>query len=146
MVDGAALAVGNEALMADYAVDLIATKEEAERLAGEGKTPMYIAINGKLAGVIAVADPIKSTSREAIQKLNRLGLTVVMLTGDHQRTAEAIARHIGERVRERLPSLTGTGRIVRLTAVRLTEPAGCAVVWRPPPLTEGAYPDAPSGR
>ncbi len=95
VVDGAALAVGNEALMADYAVDLIATKEEAERLAGEGKTPMYIAINGKLAGVIAVADPIKSTSREAIQKLNRMGLTVVMLTGDHQRTAEAIARQAG---------------------------------------------------
>jgi Cu+-exporting ATPase len=95
VVDGAALAVGNEALMADYAVDLIATKEEAERLAGEGKTPMYIAINGKLAGVIAVADPIKPTSREAIQRLNRLGLTVVMLTGDHQRTAEAIARQAG---------------------------------------------------
>ena len=95
VVDGAALAVGNEALMADYAVDLIATKEEAERLAGEGKTPMYIVINGKLAGLIAVADPIKPTSREAIQRLNRLGLTVVMLTGDHQRTAEAIARQAG---------------------------------------------------
>lgn len=95
MVDGAALAVGNEGLMSDYAVDLTAVNEEAERLAGEGKTPMYIAINGKLAGLIAVADPIKPTSREAIQKLNRLGLTVVMLTGDHQRTAEAIARQAG---------------------------------------------------
>jgi Cu+-exporting ATPase len=95
MVDGAALAVGNEALMADYAVDLTAVKEEVERLAGEGKTPMYIAINGKLAGLIAVADPIKPTSRDAVQRLNRLGLTVVMLTGDHQRTAEAIARKAG---------------------------------------------------
>ncbi|MEO5956812.1 MAG: heavy metal translocating P-type ATPase [Nitrospiraceae bacterium] len=95
VVDGAALAVGNEALMADYAVDLTTVKEEAERLAGEGKTPMYIAINGKLAGLIAVADPIKPTSREAIHRLKRLGLTVVMLTGDHHRTAEAIARQAG---------------------------------------------------
>ncbi|MDP1767309.1 MAG: heavy metal translocating P-type ATPase [Nitrospirota bacterium] len=95
IVDGVALAIGNEALMADSAVELTATKEAAERLASEGKTPMYIAINGKLAGVIAVADPIKFTSREAIQTLNRLGLTVVMLTGDHRRTAEAIAGQAG---------------------------------------------------
>src|SRR5574340_851660 len=95
VVDGAALAVGNEALMGEYAVDLTAVKEEVERLAGEGKTPMYIAINGKLAGLIAVADPIKPTSREVVQQLNRLGLTVVMLTGDHHRTAEAIARQAG---------------------------------------------------
>jgi len=95
VVQGVALAVGNEALMSDYAVDLTETKAGAERLAGEGKTPMYIAINGLLAGMIAVADPIKPTSREAIQKLNRLGLTVVMLTGDHPRTAEAIARQAG---------------------------------------------------
>jgi Cu+-exporting ATPase len=95
VVDGAALAVGNEGLMGDYAVDLTAVKEEVERLAGEGKTPMYIVINGKLAGLIAVADPIKPTSREAIHSLKQLGLTVVMLTGDHHRTAEAIARQAG---------------------------------------------------
>jgi Cu+-exporting ATPase len=95
VVDGAALTVGNETLMADHAVDLIAVKGEVERLAGEGKTPMYIAINGTLAGLIAVADPIKPTSRDAVQQLQRLGLTVVMLTGDHQRTAEAIARQAG---------------------------------------------------
>ena len=81
--------------MSGYAVDLTETNAGAERLAGEGKTPMYIAINGQLAGMIAVADPIKPTSREAIQQLNRLGLTVVMLTGDHPRTAEAIARQAG---------------------------------------------------
>ncbi len=95
VVQGVVLAVGNEALMSDYAVNLTETNGEAERLAGEGKTPMYIAINGQLAGIIAVADPIKPTSREAIQQLNRLGLTVVMLTGDHPRTAEAIARQAG---------------------------------------------------
>ena len=95
VVQGVALAVGNEALMSGYAVDLTETNAGAERLAGEGKTPMYIAINGQLAGMIAVADPIKPTSREAIQQLNRLGLTVVMLTGDHPRTAEAIARQAG---------------------------------------------------
>lgn len=94
-VDGIALAVGNELLMADNAVEIAPVKEEAERLAAEGKTPMYIAIKGQLAGLIAVADPIKPTSRAAIQRLRDLGLRVVMLTGDHRGTAEAIARQAG---------------------------------------------------
>ena len=95
VVEGRALAVGNEALMRDWAVDAAPLRAEAERLAGEGKTPMYVAVDGALAGVIAVADPIKATSREAIRRLQAMGLDVVMLTGDNQRTAEAIAREAG---------------------------------------------------
>jgi Cu+-exporting ATPase len=95
VVDGRALAVGNEALMADWAIDPAPLRAAADRLAGEGKTPMYVAVDGGLAGVIAVADPIKESSREAIARMHRLGLDVVMLTGDNRRTAEAVARAAG---------------------------------------------------
>ena len=95
VVDGFALAVGNAALMADYAINVAPLQAAAERLAGDGKTPMYVAVDGALAGVIAVADPIKDTSREAIERLHAMGLEVVMLTGDNGRTAEAIAREAG---------------------------------------------------
>ncbi|HEU4799117.1 MAG TPA: heavy metal translocating P-type ATPase [Gemmatimonadales bacterium] len=95
VVEGSALAVGNAALMADYAIDPAPLAAEAERLATDGKTPMYVAINGALAAVVAVADPIKDTSREAIRRFHALGLEVVMLTGDNRRTAEAVARQAG---------------------------------------------------
>jgi Cu+-exporting ATPase len=99
MVDGTALAVGNERLMADYAVPVEPLKADAERLTMEGKTPVYVAIDGKLAGLLAVADPIRPTSKEAIARLKRMGLHVVLLTGDHRRTADAIASQAGiERV------------------------------------------------
>ncbi len=95
VVENAAVLVGNRALMEDYAVALNDMVPWAEQAAAEGKTPVYVAINGALAGVIAVADPIKSTSREAIRNLKDLGLTVVMLTGDHERTAQSVAREVG---------------------------------------------------
>jgi Cu+-exporting ATPase len=95
VVDGAAILVGNEGLMADYAVPLIAYRVRAQQLAEAGKTPVYVAINGMPAGLIAVADPVKATSREAIRQLKQLGLTVVMLSGDHERTAQAVAREVG---------------------------------------------------
>ncbi len=95
VVDGVAVAVGNPALMADYAVDITSLLADAERLAGEGRSPMFIALDGRFAGLIAVADPIKETSRAAIASLHALGLQVVMLTGDNQRTAESIARAAG---------------------------------------------------
>jgi len=87
--------VGNEALMTDWAVDVSSLRADAERLAAAGKTPVYVAVDGVAVGLIAVADPIKPTSREAIARLRRMGLEVVMLTGDHRRTAEAIAREAG---------------------------------------------------
>ncbi|HEX7120297.1 MAG TPA: heavy metal translocating P-type ATPase [Longimicrobiales bacterium] len=99
VVDGHALAIGNERLMADHAVPVAPLAEKAARLAERGRTPMYAAIDGALVGLIAVADPIQATSREAIQRLRRIGLEVVMLTGDNRRTAEAVAREAGiERV------------------------------------------------
>ncbi|MES1245457.1 MAG: heavy metal translocating P-type ATPase [Acidobacteriota bacterium] len=95
VVDGAALAVGNEALLADYAVTVDPLRSEAERLASEGRTPVYVAVDGELAGLLAVADPIRPTSRAAIARLGRMGLQVVLLTGDNRRTAEAVAREAG---------------------------------------------------
>ena len=99
VVDGAALAVGNAALMADYAIDVAPLEADAVRLSDAGRTPMYIARDGALAGLLAVADPIKESSRAAIGRMHALGLEVVMLTGDTERTARAIAREAGiERV------------------------------------------------
>jgi Cu+-exporting ATPase len=95
VVDGHALAMGNEALMADYAVDVAPLAAAAERLAGDAKTPVYVAVDGELAGLLAIADPVRDTSREAIARLHRMGLEVVMLTGDNRRTAEAVARQAG---------------------------------------------------
>jgi Cu+-exporting ATPase len=99
VVDGVAVAVGNPALMAGRGIDVAPLRAAADRLAGEGKTPVFVAANGRLAGLLAVADPIRETSREAITRMRALGLDVVMLTGDDRRTAEAIARAAGiERV------------------------------------------------
>ena len=95
VVEGAAILVGNEGLMADCAVPSEVFLAQAEQLAGVGKTPVYVAINGQPAGLIAVADPVKATSREAIRQLKQLGLTVVMLSGDHERTAQAVASEVG---------------------------------------------------
>ena len=95
VVEGAAILVGNGGLMADYAVPSTAFRARAHQLAEAGKTPVYVAINGTPAGLIAVADPVKATSREAIRQLKQLGLTVVMLSGDHKRTAQAVAREVG---------------------------------------------------
>jgi Cu+-exporting ATPase len=95
VVEGSFVAAGNERLMADYAADPAPLAADAERLAGAGKTPVYVAIDGRLAGLLAVADPLKATSREAVARLKRMGLEVVLLTGDNRRTAEAIAREAG---------------------------------------------------
>jgi Cu+-exporting ATPase len=95
VVDGAAVLVGNKALMEENAVGLADFVAQAEELAGQGRTPVYVAINGAAAGLIAVADRVKPTSQAAIRELKQLGLTVVMLTGDHERTAQAVAREVG---------------------------------------------------
>jgi Cu+-exporting ATPase len=95
VVEGSFVAAGNEGLMADYAADPAPLAADAERLTGEGKTPVYVAIDGRLAGLLAVADPLKATTREAVARLKKMGLEVVLLTGDNRRTAEAIAREAG---------------------------------------------------
>ena len=94
-VDGARVAAGNEAMMSEEGADAAALRSEAERLGGEGKTPVYISVDGRVAGLLAIADPIKSTSRAAVAHLRKLGLDVVLLTGDNPRTANAIAREAG---------------------------------------------------
>jgi P-type Cu+ transporter len=95
LVDGHGLSIGNEKLMQDYAINTSSLRAAADELAGRGRTPMFVAIDGAFAGLIAVADPIKETSRDAIRRLHRMGLDVVMLTGDNRRTAEAVARDAG---------------------------------------------------
>jgi Cu+-exporting ATPase len=124
VVEGTALAVGNTALVAEYAIDPAPLAGAAERLAADGKTPMYVAIDGALAAVVAVADPIRETSREAIRRFHALGLEVVMLTGDNRRTAEAVAKQAGidRVVAEVLPDgkvaeierLQGEGKVVAM--------------------------------
>ena len=87
--------LGNKKLMVERQIDLLDFEEESNRLAKEGKTPMYIANSHELLGIIAVADTIKESSLKAIKKLHRMGLEVAMLTGDNKRTAEAIAKQVG---------------------------------------------------
>jgi Cu+-exporting ATPase len=87
--------LGNIKLMMDEGIALNGSEREIERLSDEGKTPMFLAVDGKAAGLIAVADTLKENSREAVLALERLGLQVAMLTGDNKRTAEAIAKQVG---------------------------------------------------
>ncbi|MDD3558287.1 MAG: heavy metal translocating P-type ATPase, partial [Melioribacteraceae bacterium] len=91
--------LGNLKMMQKFSIQLDNLEETSSKLADEGKTPMFIAIDGKSAGIVAVADVIKKDSIQAIEKLHKLGLEVVMITGDNKRTADAIARQVGiERV------------------------------------------------
>lgn len=94
-VAGKDLLLGNVRLMNERKIELDGAQATAEKLATEGKTPMFAAIDGKFAGVVAVADTIKPESAEAIASLQKLGLEVVMMTGDNRRTAEAVAGQIG---------------------------------------------------
>lgn len=94
-VDGHQLTVGNALLMKEREVDVSALGDGAGRLAAEGKTVMMIAVDGQAAGLVAVADPIRDSSRAAVARLTAMGLDVVMLTGDTERTARAIAQEAG---------------------------------------------------
>jgi Cu+-exporting ATPase len=94
-VDGKNLLLGNQKLMETCGITLGRLIGKSERLAEEGKTPMFVAVDGVAAGIIAVADVPKESSASAIRKLQKMGLQVVMLTGDNPRTAEAVARQIG---------------------------------------------------
>ena len=89
--------IGNKKLMDEQKIESGYALNDANRLAGEGKTPMYIVVNHKLAGMIAVADVVKSNSARAIKKLTDMGIEVVMITGDNSRTADAIAAQVGIR-------------------------------------------------
>ena len=95
IVSGQGVAIGNAALMADWSVDITAFASRAAALSDDGKTVSYVAIDGALAGLVAVADPLRSTSKEAIAGFRARGLDVVMLTGDNERAAQAIAKAAG---------------------------------------------------
>ena len=94
-VDGRTLLLGNRRLMTEQQVSLDKLETEAERLEHEGKTAMFVAVAGKTIGIVAVADTLKDTAITAVKELHRMGLEVVMITGDNRRTAEAIARQVG---------------------------------------------------
>src|SRR3990170_400189 len=94
-VEGRRLLVGNPLLLSERGVPLDGAPESGEALAREGKTPMYVAVDGRPAGIVAVADTLKPKSREVITALRRMGLDVVMLTGDNRVTAAAIATQLG---------------------------------------------------
>lgn len=94
-VGGRVVSVGADRFMTQLGLDVVSFKSAAQRLGEQGKSPLYAAIDGRLAAVIAVADPIKETTPEAIKALHALGLKVAMITGDNAATAAAIAKQLG---------------------------------------------------
>jgi Cu+-exporting ATPase len=122
--NGRKVILGNAKLMGEKGIDISAWGKKAEELSAEGKTVIYAAVDEKAAGLLAVADTLKENSAEAVEELKKLGLDVVMLTGDHPRTAEAISRKAGieKVISEVLPEdkvheikkIQGTGRKVAM--------------------------------
>ena len=94
-VAGRPVALGNTAMMEVLGLDATSVEARADALRADGKTAMFVAIDGQVAGIVAVADPIKETAAEAIRQLHVLGMRVIMATGDNKRTAEAVAGRLG---------------------------------------------------
>ena len=123
-LDGSRVVLGNLKLMRDRSYTLDGLEDEADRLAGEGKTPMFVAVDGEAAGIVAVADTLKDNSIEAVERLRDLGLEVAMITGDNARTAEAIGAAVGidrvlaevlpEHKAEEVKRLQDQGRVVAM--------------------------------
>ncbi len=104
-VSGRQLLLGNQKLMTDRQIDIGTFRDQAQHLAAQAQTPMFVAQDGRCLGIIAVADPIKAESKAAIKRLQQAGLKVIMLTGDNRATADAVARQVGvaEVLAEALP-------------------------------------------
>lgn len=94
-IEGKTILLGNKKLMSENSIEVGELGVKSDKLANEGKTPMYIAINNKLEGIIAVADTVKPSSKEAIENLHKMGIKVAMITGDNKKTADAIAKQVG---------------------------------------------------
>ena len=94
-IQGKQMLLGNKKLMIEKTIDVSSLSETSDQLAYDGKTPMYMAIDGQLAGIISVADTVKESSKKAIETLHQMGIKVAMITGDNQKTADAIARQVG---------------------------------------------------
>ena len=93
-IENKEIILGNDKLMSAYNIDIEKSNEAYNKLANEGKTPMFIAVNGELGGMIAVADTVKPSSKKAIERLHSMGIKVAMLTGDNKVTANAIAKEV----------------------------------------------------
>lgn len=106
LVGGRRVALGNQALLQDLNIDSRALEPQADRHRSDGEGVMFVAVDGRLAGLVVVADPIKDSAVEAVAALQRQGVHVVMMTGDNRRTAEAVARRVGieEVIADVLPS------------------------------------------
>lgn len=125
IVDGHALLFGNEKLMRDRGIDIEQYLPSAQRMASLAQTPMYLAVDNQLAAIIAVSDPIKEDSIEAIKRLQKNGVRVVMLTGDNRATAKAVAERVGiteyfaevlpDQKSDKVAELQGQGEIVGMT-------------------------------
>jgi P-type Cu+ transporter len=130
-VAGHRVAVGNTALLRELGVDPEPLATPADAYAGAGHTPVHVAVDGRLAGVIAVADPVKATSRAAVLALREMGLEPVMLTGDDRRTAASVARAVGiervvaevlpDRKLEEIRRLQAEGRVVAMVGDGLND-------------------------
>ncbi len=115
-VDGQLVQVGADRFMDSIGVPTAPFAETARRLAGQGKTPLYAALDGRLAAAIAVADPIKASTPTAIQALHNMGLRVAMITGDNRATAEAIASQLG--IDEVLAEVLPEGKVAAVTQLQ----------------------------
>ena len=94
-LDGRTVALGNEGMLGDLKIDVSSLAQRAEQLRAEGQTVMFVSVDGQLAGILGVADPIKESTPEAIRQLHELGLRIIMVTGDSATTAEAVAGKLG---------------------------------------------------
>jgi Cu+-exporting ATPase len=125
------VAVGNAALLRELGVDPAPLAVEADTLAAQGRTPMHVVVDGRLAGLITVADPVRPTSRAAVEELGRLGVETVMLTGDDRRAAASVARAVGvervvaevlpERKLEEIRRLQEEGKVVAMVGDGLND-------------------------
>jgi len=123
-VDGHVVALGNQALLDELSIDPGGLSSKAEELRKDGQTVMFVAVDGKAAGLLGVADPIKETTLEAIRQLHEEGVRIVMLTGDNKTTAEAVSKKLGldevisgvlpDQKAEAVKRLQGEGRFVAM--------------------------------
>ncbi|MDO8730602.1 MAG: copper-translocating P-type ATPase, partial [Candidatus Omnitrophota bacterium] len=124
VIDGRRVALGNQALMEETGVSVQALSDQAERLRQEGQTVVFVGADGKPAGFLAIADPVKGSTPEAIQLLHREGIRIVMVTGDNPTTALSVAKHLGidevhagvlpDRKGEFVKQLQAKGRVVAM--------------------------------
>jgi Cu+-exporting ATPase len=111
-INGQKILLGNSKLMQQQKIDIQQLQQAATNYAGEAKTPVYLAINGKAAGIICIADPIKSDSRIAIERMIKAGLKVVLLTGDNRITAQVVAKSVG--IKEVIADLMPDEKVSRI--------------------------------